>query len=405
MPRRLAAAGLTLSAFLVAASAAAMPASAATSGSLPEPVVGCLGQHGDPPSRQTPWAQRVLDYQSVWKFTEGRGVKVAVIDSGVDGNPQFGNRVIVDQALAQAPTGPQNGDCVGHGTSVAGIIAAAPMAGVGFAGVAPQATVISIKITNQLNITNAAELVPEAIVDAVDDGANVINLSLSVQTPTPELQSAVRFALDNNVVVVAAAGNDTGDETGNGAGNGPVYPAAYPGVLSVGAISQNGSLADFSDTRTPVTVTAPGEDVTSTYPGEFPDSYIPDASGTSFATPFVAGVVALVRAADPSLSAAQVVQRIADTADGSAGKGTGNGMVNPVQAVTSVLPSGSSSSRLAADPGRVSINRAVPDRNAKTVAMSVTAGAFGLAAVVIAVAVVVPAGRRRRWRPGGMIRQ
>ena len=366
----------------------------ATSGGLPKPTAQCLGQEGNAPSPQTPWAQRVLDYSSVWGITQGGGVKVAVIDSGVDANPQYDNRVIVGHTFAPAPAGAVAGDCAGHGTSVAGIIAAAHMSGVGFAGVAPQVTLISIKITNSATSLPRGVVAP-AILSAVEDGAKVINLSLSAPN-TPALQSAVNFALDHNVVVVASAGNNTSDSS-----TGPFYPADYPGVLSVGAVGQDGSRANFSDTRTRVTVTAPGVDVTSTFPGPFPHSYT-SQNGTSFAAAFVSGVVALVRAHYPDLKAAQVVQRIRDTADGAAGPGTGNGLVNPVEALTAVVPSGSVSSGTGTDQGRVSIDRAVSDRKAKMIAMSVAEGAFGLAAIVIAIAVVLGAGHRRRWRPGGM---
>lgn len=364
-------------------------------GSLPTPAGDCPPQHGIAAPAKTPWAQQALSYPSVWKFTRGRGVTVAVIDSGVDENPQFGQRVIIgpDLAGSQSSAASANADCVGHGTSVASIIAAAPMTGVSFAGVAPQATVLSIKITNSLDPIPAA-VVPVAIRDAVQMGANVINLSLT-EPNSPELRSAVDFALSHNVVVVAAAGNDDGN------GTGPFYPAAYPGVLSVGAVGPDGSLASFSDTHTPVTVTAPGVNVTGAWPGAFPDAYNPGDSGTSFATPFVAGVVALVRAYNPSLKAPQIVQRIKATADGAAGPGTGNGMVNPVQAITAVLATGSLSAGSGTHPGRVSIIRpATPDRPARLLAMVIAAGAFGGSMLVIAALVVIPAGRRRRWQPG-----
>jgi membrane-anchored mycosin MYCP len=363
-------------------------------GPLPQPVAGCLGMHGNPAPRGTPWAQQALDYQSVWQFTQGAGVTVAVIDSGVDANSQFGDRVVAGQTFAAAQAGPIDGDCVGHGTSVAGIIAAAPKSGISFAGVAPQAKILSFKVTN-VEQDFASGPVADAIVDAVDDHASVINLSLAAPN-TAQLRSAVDLALRHNVVVVAAAGND-----GSTPGTGPVYPAAYPGVLSVGAVDASGDLADFSDTHTPVSVTAPGVNITATYPGVFPDSYTAGIQGTSFATPFVAGVAALVRARYPNLTAAQVTARIEETADGAAGPGTGNGLVNPVQAVTAVLPASMNTVQTTTRQQHVSVNRASPDRSETVVAVAVTAGAFGMAALVIAVAAVITAGRRRRWRPDG----
>jgi membrane-anchored mycosin MYCP len=237
-------------------------------------------------------------------------------------------------------------------------------------------------------------------VTAVDDGAEVINLSLATVS-TPALAAAVRFAQASNVVVVAAAGNDSPDGA-----TGPFYPAAYPGVLSVGAVGQDGARAGFSDTRTPVSVTAPGAGVTAAYPGVFPRAYNPASNGTSFATAFVSGVAALVRAAHPGLDQAQVVARITATANGSAGPGTGHGLVNPVQAVTAIIPltSGGLAS-VSTGPGaprtRVTVDRAAhPDRRAGAVALPIASGAAALAVLVVAAAVIIPAGRRRHWRPG-----
>jgi membrane-anchored mycosin MYCP len=386
---------VVLGAIAAAVGLAVGSAGAARAGQLPEPVAGCPATHGTAAPSSTPWAQQALSFSSVWGLTRGAGVTVAVLDSGVDANPQFGSRVIVGPDLAGEDFGvPQDADCVGHGTSVASIIAAAPEGGLSFSGVAPEAAILSVKITNSDEFHGT--MMPSAIRDAVALGATVINLSLAT-TNTAALRAAVDFALAHNVVVVAAAGNDDPDS-----GVGPFYPAAYPGVLSVGAVAEDGSLASFSDTRTPVTVTAPGVNVTSAYPGTFPDAYNPGDNGTSFATAFVSGVVALVRSRFPSLRAAQVVARIRATADGAAGPGTGNGMVNPVQAVTAVLTDGGTGTVGGGLASHVSITRpAPPDRLARTVALSAAGGALGLAAVVIAAAVVIPAGRRRRWRPGG----
>jgi type VII secretion-associated serine protease mycosin len=364
--------------------------------SLPTPTSQCTGQGGSgTAARQapTPWAQQVLDYSSAWKFTQGSGVVVAVIDSGVDANSQLGKRVYVGPTFAAAPSGLPYSDCVGHGTMVAGIIAAdAPNSG--FSGVAPQATILSLKVTN--SDTYNGNSVIEAVDAAVAYHVGVIEISSTV-SPSPALESAVENAIANNVVVVASAGNDPQDTNGNIIREGPYYPAEYPGVLSVGAIDQTGELANFSSTKTRVDVAAPGVNITSTYPGSSGTSYY-TGDGTSFAAPFVAGVAALVRARYPQLKAPQVVRLIDGTADGSAGPGTGHGLVNPVQALTAVQPESLASP--SGKAGAVIIDRAVPNRSEKIVAISVAGGAFGLAALMIAAAVVIPAGRRRRWRPG-----
>ncbi len=362
---------------------------------LPGPAPDCPAQVGTAAPASTPWAQQVLGFPAVWDLTRGGGVTVAVVDSGVDANPQFGDRVMLGPDLAGAdpgdPGAAADADCVGHGTSVAGLIAAAPMADISFTGVAPAATILSIKISD--SDAFAGNVTPVAVRDAVELGANVINLSLATTADTAALRSAVDFALSRDVVVVAAAGND-----GQG-GTGPFYPAAYPGVLSVGAVQPDGSLASFSDTRTPVSVTAPGVNITSAYPGTFPDAYDPDDNGTSFAAAFVSGVVALVRSYHPGLDEAQVVARIEATADGPAGPGTGHGLVNPVQAVTAVLPaaqlSSASGSAPSGHPAHVAITRAAPpDRYARIVSLTVSAGSFGIMIVLLAAATLTSAARR-----------
>lgn len=367
---------------------------------LPGPTQQCDPSPKYKPQSGTPWAQQALDYSSVWKFTQGAGVTVAVIDSGVDANPQFGSRVSVGPMFAKAPSGPAYADCVGHGTMVAGIIAAAPRAGTPFAGVAPQAHILSIKVTNSEGGISSTTLA-SAIGQAIMKGAQVINVSIDTPVDSPDLRGIVNYALQHNIVVVAAVGNDEPPADGTGPPtHGPFYPADYPGVLSVGAVDADGNLASFSDKKTNVSVTAPGKDITSTFPGTSGDSYAAD-DGTSFAAPFVSGEVALVRSRYPNLSAQQVARRITETADGPAGAGTGNGLINPVQAVTAVLPRGAAAAgAAAARPGPVSVNRAAPNRSEKMVAASLAGGAFAVAALVIAAAVVIPAGRRRGWRPG-----
>ena len=239
---------------------------------LPGPRPGCPPQHGIAAPASEPWAQQALRFSAVWDRSRGSGVTVAIVDSGVDANPQFGGRVIPgpDLVAGTKPGIPPGADCVGHGTAVASIIAAAPVPGVSFTGVAPAARILSVKISG--TDTFPTSVTPQGIVDAVQFGADVINLSLATPDDVPALRNAVEYALSHNVVVVAAAGNDLPQ-----GGGGPFYPAAYPGVLAVGAVGPGGALAAFSDRHTPVAVTAPGVNVTSAYPGTFPDCLRPGA--------------------------------------------------------------------------------------------------------------------------------
>ena len=384
-------AGLVLSGSPVQASTALVPAG------LPGPRPGCPSQHGISAPAERPWAQQALRFSAVWNRTRGAGVTVAIVDSGVDANPQFGDRVIPGPDLvAGTKRGiPPGADCVGHGTAVASIIAAAPVPGVSFTGVAPAARILSVKISG--TDTFPTSVTPRGIMDAVQFGADVINLSLATPDDVQGLRNAVEYALHHDVVVVAAAGNDI-QQGGTGAndandgndGTGPFYPAAYPGVLAVGAVGPGGVLAGFSDRYTPVGVTAPGVNVTSAYPGTFPAAYDAAQNGTSFAAAFVSGVVALVRSAHPGLNAAQVVARIEATAHGGTRPGTGHGLVDPVRAVTAVLSAeqaSAASSRASAAPSGSST---------RTVALAAIAGSFGLVVVVLTAVLVI----RRRPETG-----
>jgi type VII secretion-associated serine protease mycosin len=351
---------------------------------LPRPAPGCPPQLGVRKLPGEPWAQQALDMAGAWTVTQGQGVTVAVVDSGVDFSPQLAGRVSAIDLTGQGPR-----DCVGHGTAVASLISAtdARARGIPFYGVAPAARILSVKVNT--GETGFSRLLAQGIRDAAAAGAQVINVSVQTAAGSPALRAAVAFALRRDAVVVAAAGNDN-----PGSGTGPYYPASYPGVLSVGAVDQSGTLTTYTDRKTTVSVTAPGSNIASAWPG----GYNPASQGTSFAAAFVSGVAALVRAAYPRLTAAQVVRRIEAAADGPAGARTGAGMVNPVQAVTAVLPEPAASPAAAARP--VAIARpARPDPVTRTLALAITGGALAAAILVAAAAFVVPRGRRRHWRP------
>jgi type VII secretion-associated serine protease mycosin len=352
---------------------------------MPRPSAGCPAQRGLSRLPTVPWAQRALDFASVWSLSRGQGVTVAVVDSGVDYSPQLARRV---RFIDLTGTGPQ--DCVGHGTAVASIIAAsdARSRGIPFYGVAPAARILSVKVNSKLG--GRVPKLARGIRAAAAAGAGVINVSITTPHNAPALRSAVSYALRRGSVIVAAAGN-----VSPGQQHGPFYPASYPGVLSVGAVGADGALAGFDDRRTPVSVTAPGVNVASGFPGGFSAA----DNGTSFAAPFVSGVAALVRALYPQLSGPQVVRRIEATADGATAAHAGAGMVNPVQALTAVLPRQPLPPQV---PRPVRLpHPPVSGPATRRIGLTITGAALAGAALVVIAAAVIAPGRRRRWRPGG----
>ncbi|MBK3580900.1 type VII secretion-associated serine protease mycosin, partial [Streptomyces sp. MBT65] len=294
-----------------------------------------------------PWALQRVNLDELWAQSTGKNVKVAVIDTGVDvKNPQLTKAVdasagenllpaknakgeTIDRGNKQGTT-----DTVGHGTRVAGIIAARPAKGTGFVGLAPDATIIPIK-QNDAEGDGTAATLATAIRDAVGKGAGVINISqdtANAVAPADSLEDAVNYALSRNVVVVASAGND-----GLGGNVQITYPASYEGVLAVAASDRNNERASFSQSGEFVGVAAPGVDMVSTVPG---NGHCSD-NGTSFSAPYVAGVAALLKSKYPKWSAQQIVAQIEQTAERSISghdRLVGWGVVDPVKALTDVDP-------------------------------------------------------------------
>lgn len=284
-----------------------------------------------------PWQQERLGYgpdSALWATGRGAGVSVVVLDTviatpGSDGaHPQLADMVVAEAALPAPP--PPDG-CYWHGTFVTGLIAADPLDGVGVAGIAPDANLTAIRVTDETGSVEDVAALARGIDRAVAAGANVINVSLITARENPQLERAVRRAVDAGVVVVAAAGNSEPV--------GQTWPATIDGVIAVGATGPDDQPADFTQVLPDaVAVAAPGVDVVSTYPR---DRYQAQ-SGSSFAAALVAGTVALVRAAHPDLTPAQVRHRLEVTADQPPGDlpdpRVGWGVVNPLEAVTAVLP-------------------------------------------------------------------
>ena len=280
----------------------------------------------DPKRAQQWWLTR-LRAPSVWAAAPAGGSTVAVVDTGVDASH-------VDLAGVVLPgadfTGSGDGrvDGHGHGTHVAGIVAALTSNGIGVASLAPGTKILPVRVLDSSGSGYDSD-VAGGIVYAVDQGAKVVNLSLGGASSSPTA-AAVRYAAERDVLVVAAAGNE------RQSGNPVTYPAAYPDVTAVAASDTADRTASFSNTGSYVDITAPGVSIVSTYP----ESRYAALSGTSMASPIVAAAAAVVRAARPDLTAREVAAVLESTATDLAAPGrddeSGVGLVEPVTALCSV---------------------------------------------------------------------
>lgn len=266
-----------------------------------------------------------------WELSTGAGVVVAVLDSGVDAaHPDLAGRVLPGRDYVDGSTDGRV-DPVGHGTTVASLIAGA---GDPATGLAPDAQILPVRVLDEQNRYENAATVAGGVVWAVDQGAQVINLSLGGSRESSSLADALAYAMARDVVVVACTGNDTGDYTE------VWYPAREPGVVAVsGLVFSNGTPAAWPASLTgPATVLAAPAVLTGARAG---GGHRP-VQGTSFSSAVVAGTAALIRARWPQLSAGQVVNRLVATAEhlGPPGRNPvfGFGVVDPVGALTEPVP-------------------------------------------------------------------
>lgn len=385
----------------------AAPASAQDSGYDP--------RHCEPLQSNIPvakaWQVGRLDPEKAWPIATGKGIKVAVIDTGVDSyqNPLLlrGGRGVVSANYNFAGVGKSSGDgppqldCQ-HGTRVVSLIAGQddPMKRTDFTGIAPDADIVSMRAltaTKQQGEPEPLEPMVKAIRKATELDVDVINISQQA-SDSPEFSAAIADALAQGVVVVAAAGN-LGTENAP-----PPFPASYPGVIAVGNTDANDlpNQTSQSNADLEITVAAPGTDVLMVNPSQDGQQSWQTDSGTSFAAPLVSGVVALMLQAEPGLTPAQVKQRLQDSADPIGAsvpdEQLGYGVVNPHRALT-VLPPGSPHPTapptvVAPDPRRGKIDVPVQRNAALLVAVL---GVAGLA-LAAAIAAASPAGRKRGWR-------
>lgn len=254
------------------------------------------------PLRTEQWGLSRLRAETVWVGGRATGELVAVLDTGVDAAHSDLSSVVVPGNDLVAGSGTGGTDPNGHGTHVAGVIAATAGNGVGGAGLAQGARILPVRVLDAEGRGDDAT-VAQGVLWSVDHGATVLNLSLGGPHPSSVLSAAVQHALDRGVVVVAASGNE------GSAGDPVLYPAATPGVLAVGAVDAADVRPAWSSTGSHLGLVAPGVRIVSTVPGGHAVW-----SGTSMAAPFASAAVALLQAGEPSLAPADVVARVLGTA-------------------------------------------------------------------------------------------
>ncbi|MER6102455.1 type VII secretion-associated serine protease mycosin [Streptomyces sp. NPDC001832] len=359
--------------------------------------------------RDQQWGLQALHTDQAWRTTKGKGITVAVVDTGVDGSlPDLAGQVLPGKDMIGFGAGRGDRSWARHGTAMAGIIAGhghGAGGGDGVLGIAPEAKILPVRVILEASDparAKARESRGTALADgirwAADHGADVINLSLGDDSesahPDSGEDAAIQYALKKGAVVVASAGN--GGEKGDHIS----YPAAYPGVIAVAAVDRYGTHAAFSTSRWYATVSAPGVDIVVAAPDR--QYYV--EWGTSAASAFVSGAVALVRAAHPGLTPAQIKQLLMETARSAPASGRddarGYGVVDPAAAIkagATLRPAG-----LRADSAEAGYRKRyfgpgpTPEHHGSSPAGWLAPAAGGLGAVLLAVAVVLWRGRGNR---------
>lgn len=345
--------------------------------------------------RDVPWAQRALGPDRAWVLTRGGGLVVGVVDTGVSAaTPALAGAVLPGRDVSTNRAA--DTDCRGHGTFVAGLLAARPMDGRGLVGIAPGALVLPIRVAADEQQVDPGKLAT-GIRAAVDGGARVVAVALGSATAPPALRAAVTYANTHDVVVVAST-----DAPGLSSSDGAVFPADLPGVLAVASIQSDGKPTALGGSGGRPALAAPGSGLLSVAPQGNGNV---TASGSGVAVAFVAGAAALVRDYRPTLKAEEVRHRLEATADHPTGNlpdpQIGYGMVDPVAAVTTALPeeSGEAAPKPQARPVQI-VLPAPKDRSAEHIALITSAAVTGCAALGGLVVATIRRGRQRGWRPG-----
>lgn len=289
------------------------------------------------------WQLSFLDAPTVWRYSTGKSVTVAVIDSGVDAtHPDLVGQVLPGVDFVDGSTDGRK-DVVGHGTAVAAFIAGRGDDQTGVVGLAYRAKILPIRVLDPRNEYDSAATIAKAVRWAVDHGAQVINLSLGSADTAKVLSDALDYAFRRDVVVVACDGNLSNDR-----GAQVWHPAREPGVIAVSGVVNTGAFWSGSLQGPQTVLAAPATQLIAAGL----DHGYSQVQGTSFATPMVSATAALIRSRYPTLSAANVVNRLIETADDEGPLGRDNkygyGIVDPLAALTASIPTVSRNPLLAA---------------------------------------------------------
>ncbi len=346
--------------------------------------------------RDKQWHLDYLRISEAHEISQGEGVTVAVLDTGVDPNhPDLKGAVREGRTFASGDSGWQ--DSTGHGTAMATLIAGrghGPGNRDGVLGVAPKAKILPVRVTSPGGYHTDA--LHQGITWATEHGADIISISLS-GIDDPDVEDAINTALDNNILVIAGAGNTADGD------HGVTWPARYPGVIAVSGVDQDGNFTGISARGPQIALSAPATQIMAG--GTAKRGRYGQGSGTSDATALVAGTAALIKSRHPRLDLPNVINRLIATADDQGPEGRdaeyGYGVIDPVAALTREVPRVSRNPLLSPTSTRSGTStRSAPA--ARTSAGSwAMAGLVGLVAVAVVALLVLRAQRRTRRRREG----
>ncbi|KUM67081.1 serine protease [Streptomyces curacoi] len=350
--------------------------------------------------RDQQWVLDVFAMKDTWAETQGEGVTVAVVDSGVDAtHPDLAGQVLAGKDFTGG--GNAHEDKMGHGTVMASIIAGhghGPGNASGMMGLAPKAKILPLRAIRTEKDPMHDETWAAAVRYAVDQGAKVINMSFGNDggKTLSDGRAAIAYAQAHDVVVVAAAGNDGSIAVDE--------PAALPGVVAVGAVDKSGNRWDGSNTGKGLTLMAPGVEILGADTTRSQQYSL--SRGTSDAAAFVSATAALVRSKYPELTAGQVINRLVKSASFLGHKGLkapdeeyGYGIIRPRQAVTMDIPVGPKKNPLgqltvATPPSSEASEKTAPATQTSFRSLVVLGGGIAAVMVVGVIAWVVTRSRR-----------